>query len=132
MPFVIRFKHNSLRGAATLSKALYLGSPQIRLLSILFLLIGTGAQARAATAVTEPSTGITLSVNSSGAYSVTTQDPAWTFGGNVGHTVAVMGASTGADGIGSYQQIVFTYADGASRQGTLRTYQGKPIVIFDI
>src|SRR5262249_43415598 len=132
MPFAIRFKHNSLRRVAILSKALYLKSRQVRLVAIVFLVMGTGMQARAATAVTEPTTGITLSVNASGAYSVTTQDPAWTFGGNIGHTVAVMGASTGSDGIGSYQQIIFTYADGASRQGALRTYLGKPIVIFDI
>jgi hypothetical protein len=99
---------------------------------LVLLLIGTAAQARAATTVSDPSTGITLSVNPSGAYSVTTQEPAWTFAGSTGSAVTILNAGAGTDGIGAYQQIAFSYADGSHRQAAIRTYQGRPVVIFEI
>jgi hypothetical protein len=105
---------------------------RVVILFLVLLLGGRAGQARAATTVSEPSTGITLSVNASGSYSVTTQDPAWTFAGSTGSTLTILGATTGTDGIGPYQQIAFGYADGSHRQAAIRTYQGKPVVIFEI
>jgi hypothetical protein len=79
----------------------------------------------------EPSTGITLTANIDGSYSVKTLDPSWTFAGSVGAPLNQLMVSGGADGIGTYRKISFTYSvGGVLRTGSLRTYQGRSIVVL--
>src|SRR5579883_3633905 len=49
--------------------------------------------------ITEPSTGITVHVNSGGAYTITTRQPAWTFGGQVGSALSSLSLSGGIDSV---------------------------------
>src|SRR5712691_2816454 len=73
---------------------------------------------------------ITVSVDAQGAYSIASQTPAWTFGGNIGHTLTNIVVHAGSDTIGSYKEITFNYQAGSSRSGGIRTYDKKPIVLF--
>lgn len=98
----------------------------------------------------EPSTGIAVDVDSSGHYTITVQDPAWLFAGDVGAPLADIDVRQGTDTLGDFQEIVFTYSIDAratmsapsihqgrgfpprSRQGGIRTYRDKPVVLFTI
>ena len=73
---------------------------------------------------------IKVSVNALGAYTITSQTPAWTFGGNIGHILTDITVHSGSDTIGIYREIDFTYQAGASRGGSIRAYEKKPIVLF--
>jgi len=74
---------------------------------------------------------ITVSVDAQGAYSIASQTPAWTFGGNIGHTLTNIVVHAGSNTIGSYKEITFNYQAGSSRSGGIRTYDKKPIVLFN-
>ena len=85
------------------------------------------------TTVTEFSTGITVQVRSSGYYGVTLSEPAnWRFAGRVPGPLTDVMATAGSDAAGSFQEIQFTYSDGAMKQGAIRTYAGKPVVLFTV
>jgi hypothetical protein len=92
-------------------------------------LSGPGIAHAASTTISEP-TGITITVDPSGSYTITTQTPAWTFGGNIGHTLSNITTGSGTDAIGSYQEITFTWQGSVARSGGLRTYASKPAVLF--
>ena len=92
-----------------------------------------------AATISEGSTGIAVTVDPSGPYSITVQDPAWVFAGDVGQPLANIVTNVGSDNIGPYQEITFSYsvsdsATGApatvARQGGIRTYCNKPVVLF--
>jgi hypothetical protein len=85
-----------------------------------------------AATVWEHDTGITLSVSSSGAYFISVQQPAWTFGGNIGRQLENVRLGPGTDGIGAYDQITFQFVEGGARNGAIRVYQHKPIVVFTL
>lgn len=78
--------------------------------------------------ISEPTTGITITMNPSGVYSITSQHPAWTFGGNLGHAPTHIAINNGIDRIGRYQEIAFRYE--SAREGSMRTYAAKPVVLF--
>ena len=73
---------------------------------------------------------ITASVDSSGAYTISAHTPAWTFAGNIGHTLTDITVHTGSDTIGSYQEVTFNYQVSSARSGAIRAYDDKPIVLF--
>jgi hypothetical protein len=75
---------------------------------------------------------ITVFVDPGEAYTIASQTPGWTFGGNIGQTLTNITATSGSDNIGNYQEIDFNYTDntGASRGAGIRTYNSKPIVMF--
>src|SRR5579864_8970406 len=54
--------------------------------------------------------GTTVTVDASGAYSVTFKSPAWTFGGNLGAPATGIAMKTGSDKLGSYSETSFTYS----------------------
>src|SRR5579871_5659607 len=104
-------------------KAMYLPTP-------VFKLLGDDGSSAPAT-VAEASTGITVTVNPDGTYVITAQDPAWTFGGDIGQPLSNIAVTTGQDGIGTYQKITFDYSmDGGPRESSIRTYAGRAIVMF--
>lgn len=86
------------------------------------------------------SSNITVTADSSGAYSVKLQDPEWLFAGDIGRPLADITINCGTDNIGDYDEIDFNYtvdapAAGAnlqatSRQAGIRAYHKKPIVLF--
>ncbi len=83
----------------------------------------------AATSICEP-TGMCATVDSSGAYSITTQTPAWTFGGTAGHTLSAVTVASGTDAIGSYTEITFGWQGGVARTGGIRIYASNMSVLF--
>ena len=88
---------------------------------LLLVTIGLGSKefVRAASPISISSPYLTVSVNSTGVYTINAQSPAWTFGGKIGHPLSNMVVNSGSDGVGSYQEIDFKYVDsnGASRGG---------------
>ena len=89
------------------------------------------ACAHAAT-VSEVASGITLAVSSDGAYIIRVQDPAWTFGGNIGQPLEGLRLSPGTDRIGAYDEITFQFQDGIPKHGAIRVYRQNPIVLFTL
>ena len=106
----------------------------MRLLLVAFLLSildpGSISAANAMLAVPVSTTGITASVDGSGAYTINVLTPAWTFAGNIGHTLTDITVHTGSDTIGTYQEVTFNYQATSPRSGAIRTYDSKPIVLF--
>ena len=80
--------------------------------------------------LSEPATGITVSVSQDGGYSVSNGGSSWTFGGAAGHTISSLQTGSGSDNLGGYQQVSFGYIDGASRLASIRLYHDRPVVIF--
>ena len=80
--------------------------------------------------VSEPTTGITITVDTSGSYTISVQSPAWTFGGNVGHTLSNVTVNSGTDSLGSYKEITFQYQGSVARSSGIRTYSSRSVVLF--
>jgi hypothetical protein len=76
--------------------------------------------------------GIQVSVQPTGTYTVTVRRPAWTFGGNIGKPLHELEPRAGADGLGKYREIAFRYAEDGPREGTIRLYDQKPVVLFSV
>jgi hypothetical protein len=97
---------------------------------------GTATDARAAADVATPDDAALPNVNTavtvdpSGAYSVTFARPNWTFGGDLGAPATNIARADGSDALGSYSETTFTYLSGASRQGRIRAYTSTPVVVF--
>ncbi len=76
--------------------------------------------------------GIELSVDASGSFSVRSREPVWTFGGTVDAPVTRIALSTGRDGVGTYHKIAFNYStsNGVPVSASIRAYYQRSIVIF--
>ena len=77
-------------------------------------------------------TGIGLSVKLNGSFEVTSQIPAWQFGGSVGSPVSNLASRRGRDLAGDYREIEFKYqpTKSATRLGAIRVYDHRPVVVF--
>ena len=73
--------------------------------------------------VTQSATGISLSVDATGAYSITTTAPAWTFSGSLAKTLTNIAEVDSSDKIGAYTGITFNLTGTGPLQGTIRMYQ---------
>ena len=91
-----------------------------------------GAVPETSTTVSAPATGIAVAVSPSGAYTITSRAPAWTFGGNIGHALTRIALTSGRDGIGAYKDVAFQYRVGAARRGAIRVYAARPVVLFRV
>ncbi|BDI32515.1 hypothetical protein CCAX7_45660 [Capsulimonas corticalis] len=109
---------------------------QISSLSTLALLSGMlalSASKTPAATLTPSAAGLSVSVDeASGAYTVTAQNPAWTFSGTVGAPLTDVRSTSGRDKLGGYRQIAFGWKTDASREGTIRVYDARPLVQFSI
>jgi hypothetical protein len=75
-------------------------------------------------------TGITLSVDRDGSYTIVTQTPSWRFAGTVGHRLTHIAVTNGRDSIGDYREIGFSYQATVGRHSGIRAYIEKPVVVF--
>jgi len=82
--------------------------------------------------VTQSATGISLSVDATGAYSITTTAPAWTFSGTLAKTLTNILQVDSSDNIGAYTGITFNLTGTGPLQGTIRLYQSIPVVMFSM
>jgi hypothetical protein len=117
-------------------RALSALSRQVRsaLLAFLFLVAfesWASAASPSVGAVTNE-TGIGLSVRLNGSFEVTSQIPAWRFGGSVGSPVSNLASSHGRDLGGAYQEVEFEFrpTTTAIRRGAIRVYDHRPVVVF--
>src|SRR5437016_6229037 len=85
----------------------------------------------AATTV-QSSQGLSVSVESNGAYSITVQSPAWRFAGDIGRPLSNVAIGYGADAIGPYTEISFDYSLEAQRHAAIRSYSNQPAVLFSV
>ena len=85
-----------------------------------------------ATTLSEVSTGIHLNVQPSGTYTISAQQPAWTFGGEIGKPLSNLSVVSGTDGTGKYREIVFHYVEGGAREGAIRIYRQQPVILFSV
>lgn len=83
-------------------------------------------------ALTLPTTssGVTVTVDGNGSYSIATKSPSWTFGGALGTALSRVKSSSGKDRIGSYVQATFDWTSGVPLSGSIRAYQASPVVLF--
>jgi hypothetical protein len=73
----------------------------------------------------------TVTVSADGGYAVDTGDPHYHFAGTVGAPAQDIRHGRGQDGIGAYDEVGFDYtAGGVGRHSAIRTYDGKPVVLF--
>ena len=86
---------------------------------------GTGGQAQ-----TDVRGCASISVDPSGAYSVTFKTPNWTFAGDLGAPASGISATTGSDKLGGYCETSFTYSASGNRSGRIRAYAQAPVVVF--
>ena len=87
--------------------------------------------------VQEPTTGVTLEVQPDGTYSVTTGSvstgtPSFVFRGSLGVGAADVASGTGTDALGDYEEIRFRFDDSSRRSARIRTYAGRPVVVFSV
>ncbi len=87
-----------------------------------------GIQSNAATITN--STGISVTLDGSGNYTVQSSSPAWTFGGSLGATPSSVSTVSNTDNIGSYSEITFNYVSGVSRAAAIRLYSNTPAILF--
>ncbi|HEV7425761.1 MAG TPA: hypothetical protein VGQ46_05300 [Thermoanaerobaculia bacterium] len=98
----------------------------LRALAATLLLLAIAAPLRAET-IHEQSTGITVTVEENGHYSIRTADPNWVFTGKLPAAPSALKTADGHDGIGDYHEITFTFG---TRDGSIRTYENRAAVLF--
>jgi hypothetical protein len=98
----------------------------LRALAATLLLLTIVAPLRAET-IHEDSTGITVTVEANGHYSIQTNDPVWVFTGTLPASPSALKTVAGHDGIGDYDEITFTFR---TREGSIRSYAGRAAVLF--
>jgi len=75
---------------------------------------------------------LTFQLNSdNGEYEITSQNPAWKFGGSLGVPAEKMAMDRGSDDLGAYRQISFAWHTGETpMRGSVRIYDGKSLALF--
>ncbi|HXH40202.1 MAG TPA: hypothetical protein VNN08_16350 [Thermoanaerobaculia bacterium] len=101
--------------------------PRALAVSLLLLAVALVPSLNAET-VHEPTTGITVTVEPNGHYSIQTADPVWSFSGSLPTPASALKIADGHDGIGDYHEISFTF--GTAREGSIRTYVNRSAVLF--
>jgi hypothetical protein len=82
--------------------------------------------------VTQSGTGMSVTVQSTGEYSVTTSTPAWTFSGNCSKALSDVVQVNGTDNLGKFTGISFNLTSTGPLQGTIRLYEGLPVTMFSM
>jgi hypothetical protein len=88
--------------------------------------------AQAAT-LSSPASGLTINVDeTTGVYSVRAAKTGWNFQGGVGNSISKVGTFKGSDKLGSYQEIRLQWTDDTPWNGSIRSYDSRPLVSFTI
>ena len=69
--------------------------------------------------------GLTVSVDSNGAYDIVLATPAWHFGGDIGSPLRNLAQADGSDALGPYSEVAFDYTADAPRHASIRAYAGR-------
>ncbi len=68
----------------------------------------------------------------SGRYQVLSRELNWTFTGELGDSTSHIQIKNGRDRLGIFQELRFSWRRRAPLDGSIRTYAGRPIVLFSI
>lgn len=99
-------------------------------LALLFLLLPSSS-CSANFSVFEPSTGVSLTIDDSGVYTIHSASLAWTFSGAIDHRVSsVTIYRDRKDALGTYHELSFEYTAQTRRRSSIRTYVARPVVLF--
>jgi hypothetical protein len=90
-----------------------------------------GEQDRKSTTIRESSTGIAVTIDPSGTYSIAISKPAWVFAGQLGHRVDNTRVADGKDRLGDFQEVCFDYEATPARTSCIRLYAGRSIILFN-
>lgn len=91
------------------------------------------ASGRASTTTTiQGGQGLAIAVQATGQYDITLPNPAWHFGGNIGHNLSNLNVSGGLDGIGPYTEISFDFTSTVGRHAAIRAYTNQTTVLFTL
>jgi|WetSurMetagenome_2_1015567.scaffolds.fasta_scaffold12399_3 hypothetical protein len=82
--------------------------------------------------VNQAATGLSVTVETSGAYSVIATTPAWTFGGNLAKTLSNVAQTDGSDKIGKFTGISFDLTGTGALKGAIRLYERIPVAMFSM
>src|SRR5579872_4768910 len=100
---------------------------------VIIFLLSASTAAKAATTISESTSGLTLALSTNGDYFIGIQNSDWSFSGNVPGPLQQLKQNTGTDGIGPYDEINFAFSDGGTpKQAGIRVYQQKPVVVFTL
>ena len=98
-----------------------------------FVTLCLSAPTSHAAALLPSAAGLSVFVDEAGGtYTVTAQNPAWTFSGTVGAPLTGVHVTSGTDKLGGYRQIAFGWKTDTPRLGTIRLYDARPLVQFSI
>src|SRR5579872_461337 len=65
-------------------------------------------------------TGLTISVDATGAYAVQSKDPAWTIAGKLDSAPTDLAIGKASDPVGEYNEIGFNYESGGAKAAFVR------------
>src|SRR5437763_1167995 len=74
--------------------------------------------------------GLTITVQPTGAYDIAAPLTGWHFDGSVGVKLTSLGSTSGVDGAGTYSEVSFDFQSGGSRHASIRTYYDRMAVLF--
>lgn len=80
--------------------------------------------------VVSNSAGVTVTVTSSGSYTIAASLPAWTLSGSVGQSPFNLASVTGTDSLGGYAEIRFGYTSNTSHAAAIRLYTNQATILF--
>jgi hypothetical protein len=76
--------------------------------------------------------GLSVSLESNGAYAITVPATNWRFAGTVGAAAVNVQTKSGADTIGTYTEIAFDFQRDVTRHATVRSYWDRAAVLFTV
>lgn len=76
--------------------------------------------------------GVTVAVDPSGSYDVAVADLSWRFHGTVGYPLSNVQIASGSDALGPYSEIGFDFQSDTARHAAIRSYWGRPAVLFTV
>ncbi len=102
----------------------------LRALAWCFLPLISAAPLRAASTTISGAAGLTVTVDSSGSYTIAVLNPSWRFVGQTGFPASNIYPVSGADAMGPYQEISFDFHSDAPRHAAIRAYYNQQAVLF--
>src|SRR5260370_16737998 len=78
----------------------------------------------------QSATGVSVSVDPSGSYTISTSEPAWSFGGELGTELTNISVNGGSDAVGASTEISFDSTAAATRPAPIRPYPDHTPTLF--
>lgn len=103
-----------------------------RPLLVLLFVLHAFCEAVCAGAGIDGSAGIHVTVDPDGSFVVSLSNPPCRLRGTTGRPVNNIALNDGIDTLGAYHEIAFDYAVDGQRHASIRTYPGRPVVLFTV